>query len=476
MTAWFSHRSRRTFLRGLVVLGVVAGVVWLPATVFAHPLGNFSVNVSAEIGISAGEVHIEHVVDLAEIPTVQITPEIDVDDDGTLSEEELSAWAWSTARELVPDLTLAVDDDPVTLSVVSSTARLRPGQGGLSILRLGSTFGGSIPARGELSFHDDTFADRVGWREITAVADEGAALVRSSVPDRSVTDGLRLYPRDLLTSPLDVRGAFVVFEAGATASSGERADVPAAPDERAGGAAAPLVDLVTSHGPFMLLGLLLAFAIGALHAIGPGHGKTMMAAYIVGSGGRLRHAVAIGGTVAALHTVSVLGLGAVVLVASEVFPPERIYPWLTLGSGVIACCLGAGLLARRISARRTARLQGNDHSHEHHHATASTERLLSWRGIAAISVAGGILPSPTALVALLGSIALDRAPYGLALVAAFSFGLAAALVVVGVVALRAGAIVSRRWSRRSTALVPVLSASTIAVTGVALAVRGLAQL
>ena len=475
MTARFSHRSRRTLLRGLVVLGVVAGVVWLPATAFAHPLGNFSVNVSAEIGISAGEVQIEHVVDLAEIPTVQITPEIDVYDDGTLSEEELSAWAWLMANELIPDLTLAVDDDPVTLSVVSSTARLRPGQGGLAILRLGSTFGGSIPARGELSFHDETFADRVGWREITAVAVGGAALVRSSVADRSVTDGLRLYPRDLLTSPLDVRGAFVVFEAGTTGSSGERADIPAAPDERAGVAAAPLVDLVTRHGPFMLLGLLLAFAIGALHAIGPGHGKTMMAAYIVGSGGRLRHAVAIGGTVAALHTVSVLGLGAVVLVASEVFPPERIYPLLTLGSGVIACCLGAGLLARRISARRAARLQGNDHPHEHHHATASTERLLSC-GIAAISVAGGILPSPTALVALLGSIALDRVPYGLALVAAFSFGLAAALVVVGVVALRAGAIVSRRWSRRSTALVPVLSASTIAVTGVALAVRGLAQL
>jgi nickel/cobalt transporter (NicO) family protein len=475
MTAWLSHRSRRAMLRGLVVLGVVAGVVSLPATALAHPLGNFSVNVSAEIRISAGEVQIEHVVDLAEIPTVQTTPEIDVDEDGTLSEEELSAWAWSTARDLVPDLTLAVDDEPVTLSVVSATASLRPGQGGLSILRLGSTYGGSTPSRGELSFHDDTFAERVGWREITAVADDGAALVRSSVPDRSVTDGLRVYPRDLLTSPLDVRGAVVVFEAGTTTSDSERANVPA-PDGPAGVAAAPLVDLVTRHGPFMLLGLMLAFAIGALHAIGPGHGKTMMAAYIVGSGGRFRHAVAIGGTVAALHTVSVLGLGAVVLVASEVFPPERIYPWLTLGSGVIACCLGAGLLARRISARRAARRHGDDHPHEHHHLAASTERVLSWRGIAAISVAGGILPSPTALVALLGSIALDRVPYGLALVAAFSFGLAAALVVVSVVALRAGAIVSRRWSRRSTALVPVLSASTIAVTGVALAVRGLAQL
>jgi nickel/cobalt exporter len=407
---------------------------------------------------------------------VQITPEIDVDEDGTLSEEELSAWAWSTARELVPDLTLAVDDDPVTLSVVSSTARLRPGQGGLSILRLGSTFGGSIPARGELSFLDDTFAGRVGWREVTAVADDGAALVRSTVPDRSVTDGLRLYPRDLLSSPLDVRGAVVVFQAGTTTSGGERADVSAAPDGRAGVAAAPLVDVVTRHGPFMLLGLLLAFAIGALHAIGPGHGKTMMAAYIVGSGGRLRHAVAIGGTVAALHTVSVLGLGAVVLVASDLFPPERIYPWLTVGSGVIACCLGAGLLVRRISARRATRRRGNDHPHEHHHLNASAGRVLSWRGIAAISVAGGILPSPTALVALLGSIALDRVPYGLALVAAFSVGLAAALVAVGVLALRADAIVSRRWSRRSTALVPVLSASTIAVTGIALAVRGLGQL
>jgi nickel/cobalt exporter len=474
MTARFSHR--RALLRGLVALGVIAGVALWPATASAHPLGNFSVNVSAEIRVSAGEVRVEHVVDLAEIPTVQLTPEIDVDEDGILSAGELSAWASSTARELVRDLTLAVDGEPVTLSVVSATARLRPGQGGLSILRLGSTFAGPIPARGELSFHDDTFADRVGWREITAVAEDGAVLVRSSVPARSVTDGLRVYPRDLLASPLDVREAVVVFEAGTTASGGERAGVAAVPDAPVGAAAAPLVDLVTRRGPFMLLGLLLAFAIGAMHALGPGHGKTMMAAYVVGSGGRLRHAVAIGGTVAALHTISVLGLGAIVLVASDVFPPERIYPWLTLGSGLIACCLGGGLLARRIRARRAARRNGDDHGHDHEHPVVSWGRVLSWRGIAAISVAGGILPSPTALVALLGSIALDRVAYGLGLVAAFSVGLAAALIVVGVVALRAGAVVSRRWSRRSTALVPVLSASTIAVTGLALAVRGLAQL
>jgi ABC-type nickel/cobalt efflux system permease component RcnA len=191
----------------------------------------------------------------------------------------------------------------------------------------------------------------------------------------------------------------------------------------------------------------------------------MMAAYIVGSGGRLRHAVAIGGTVAALHTVSVLGLGAVLLVPSEVFPPERIYPWLTLGSGVIACCLGAGLLARRISARRAARRRGTTTR------TSTTTRLprrndfCRGEGSRRSRFPAGSFLRRRRSSPLLGSIALDRVPYGLALVAAFSFGLAAALVVVGVVALRAGAIVSRRWSRRSTALVPVLSASTIAVTG-----------
>jgi ABC-type nickel/cobalt efflux system permease component RcnA len=176
-----------------------------------------------------------------------------------------------------------------------------------------------------------------------------------------------------------------------------------------------------------------------------------------------------------MHTASVLALGFVVLTAGELVAPERVYPWLGLGSGLLAFGLGAGLLVRRIG-EWGARAEPAD-AHEHPHASAMPDgRILSRRAMAALSMAGGILPSPTALVVLLASMALGRVAYGLALLAAFSLGLAAALVVVGIVALRARDAVSRRMSSRFARALPVASASVIATMGLVLSVRGLAQI
>jgi ABC-type nickel/cobalt efflux system permease component RcnA len=250
-------------------------------------------------------------------------------------------------------------------------------------------------------------------------------------------------------------------------------------------------DLVERSGPLMLVALLLAAGFGAVHALGPGHGKTLMAAYLVGGGGRIRQAVAVGGAIALMHTASVLALGFVVLTATRVFAPERVYPVLGLASGVLALGLGAGLLVVRLG-RWGDRANADGHSHgpdEHHHAHAPDEdhhghahphvaegSVLSRRGLTALAVAGGILPSPTALVVLLASVAVHRIAYGLALIAAFSLGLAAALVGVGVLALGARDLVARRLSGRVARLVPVLSALVIATLGLVLTVSGASQL
>lgn len=250
----------------------------------------------------------------------------------------------------------------------------------------------------------------------------------------------------------------------------------------------------------MLVALLLAFGFGALHALGPGHGKSLMAAYLVGAGGRARHAVAVGGSVAVMHTASVLALGFVVLTVTEVFAPERVYPWLGLVSGLIAFALGAGLLVSRLGgwserdpvhlhdhryrgsapvsthsdATRAGRTPSN--AHGHHHAVPGLFEPISRRSLTALAVAGGMLPSPTALVVLLAAVAVDRVAYGLALIGAFSLGLAAALVAVGIVALRARDVVAGRMSGRTAGLVPVLSAASIALLGFALTLRGFTQI
>src|SRR5262245_13380475 len=466
--------------RAMLFVGIVAAMVLAPALAVAHPLGNFTINRYAGIELTPGQLRIEYVVDMAEIPTVQVRPEMDADGDGRVTGAELAAWAARTAPDLMARLRPEIGGGDVALEVVSATARFRPGQGGLDILRLEATFAGPAPTGGRLSFADTNFADRIGWREVTAVGADGTALVSSPVPARSVSDALLSYPQDLLSSPLDVTTATVSFRPGESVVAGVSVPVTAggARPDVTGGAFAGLVGRT---GPMMAVALLLALGFGALHALGPGHGKTLMAAYLVGAGGRVRHAVAVGGSVAVMHTASVLALGFVVLTLTEVFAPERVYPWLGLASGMIALGLGATLLVARLGrwGRSSTdgdgdhdRARGHDHVHGHDHPHAEP---LSRRGLMALAVAGGILPSPTALVVLLAAIALGRLAYGLALIGAFSLGLAGALVVVGIAALRARDALSKRVTGRAARLVPVLSAASIAVLGLVLTLRGVAQ-
>ena len=470
--------------RALVLAGVVAAVLSAPATAIAHPLGNFTVNRYAGIELTPDEVRIDYVLDLAEIPTVQVRPEIDADADGTVTDAERAAWAARTAPTLLANLTLTVDGRPVPLDVVSSSMRFRPGQGGLDILRLEATFAGPVASTGELAFADANFADRIGWAEVTAAGADGTAVAGSSVPARSVSNALLSYPQDLLSSPLDVHEATLSFHPGTSAPAAASTDGASASGARPDVTGGAFAGLVGRTGPFMLVALLLAFGFGALHALGPGHGKTLMAAYLVGAGGRARHAVAVGGSVAVMHTASVLALGFVVLTLTEVFAPERVYPWLGLASGLIAFALGASLLVARLGSWSGGRTDPEHHhphedgstAHGHAHPHPVPSRPLSRKSLTALAVAGGMLPSPTALVVLLAAVALDRIAYGLALIGAFSIGLAAALVVVGLIALRARDVVAGRMSGRTARLVPVLSAASIALLGLVLTFRGFVQI
>lgn len=472
---------RAASLRHALPVLVVAGVLLLPAAASAHPLGNFTINTSAAIEISPGEVRIGYVVDMAEIPTVQARAELDANGDDEISAVERSTWASATAAGLADGLLLEVDGNGTPLVLREASASLLPGQGGLEVLRLDATFVADVEAdRATIAFEDANYDSNVGWREVSATGIDGARVLTADVPATSPTDGLRSYPEGLLSSPLDVRTATVTFAPGdVVAGASDPGDATSSRPSVAGGA---LADLVDRTGGLMLVALAIAFGFGAVHAVGPGHGKTLMAAYLVGSNARTRQAVAIGAAVATMHTASVLILGVVVLGTTSVLAPERVYPWLGVGSGVIAVALGATLLVRRLGRwsdpgadPHTAHAHGSGHDHAHAHPPVDAP-LLSRRGLLGLAVAGGILPSPSALVALLASIAVGRAVYGLALIAAFSAGLASALVVVGIVAMRARDAVQRRMSRPFVRLIPVASASAIVVVGLALTVNGLAQL
>jgi len=234
--------------------------------------------------------------------------------------------------------------------------------------------------------------------------------------------------------------------------------------------------------------VLLAVALGAAHALAPGHGKTVMAAYLVGLRGTLGQAVTIGATVTVAHTAGVLILG-LVLSTTRAVASERVYPWLGLGSGLLLAAVGVGLLARA----RPGHGDGHPRDHGHHHGHGHPHLHgdghppagppLGRRGLVALGLAGGLVPSPSAVVVLLGGIALGRAWFGVALVLAYGLGMAATLTGVGLLLARLRTRLDRRLHlpagsllTRLGRLLPAATASVIVLVGLALAIQGASRL
>lgn len=456
----------------------------------AHPLGNFTVNHHAAIEVAGDTTYVHAVLDLAEIPTVQ-------------HGEKVRRPAY--AATLAHALQLELDGRPAPLTVVSRRLTEREGAGGLKTLRLDVVYRAAGSGT-RLSFRDTSFPDTIGWREITISARDGARISVASVPSTSRSDALRRYPKELLRSPLDVRGAEATVAPGDATGHPPSIDRTAAPAHTGGGFES-LVRRGDLSAGVVLLSLLIAAFWGAAHALTPGHGKALVAGYLIGTRGRPRDAVLLGATVTVTHTIGVFALGLVTLALSEFIVPETLYPWLTLVSGLLVVAVGASVLVHRVRSggwhqhthdADDGQHHGHhgehdhaddlhshghhSHGHEHHHhggdrphghVHGSDDRLTR-RGILGVGVAAGMLPCPSALVVLLGAIALHRVGFGLALIVAFSLGLAATITAIGlVVVLARGQL--RRWSFDGPVVraLPALSAVVILGVGVVLTVRAI---
>jgi len=204
------------------------------------------------------------------------------------------------------------------------------------------------------------------------------------------------------------------------------------------------------------------------HALSPGHGKTIVTAYLVGQRGTPRHAALLGLVVTATHTVGVFALGAVTLLLSRFIVPETLYPWLNFTSGVLVVLIGASVLRSRWRHSR-AHTHGHDHHHHHDH-----EDGLSWRSLVAVGVSGGLLPCPSALVVLLAAITLHRVAFGMLLVVAFSAGLALTITGIGLAAVLArGAFRRVSFDGRVVSLLPTVSALVIVAAGLVMTLHAL---
>lgn len=483
----------RRSVRHLGSVGAVAAIIGLwPATpASAHPLGNFTVNVYGGIVVQPDAIVVDYVVDMAEIPAFRERREIDRNLDDRVDEGESLAYRDATCAVLADGLRVRVGGAPVPLASTDVHALAFPaGTGGLTTLRLGCRLRGAIETIDRevaIAYTDRNFPDALGWREVTAIGDL-MTLSGSDVPEVSISDRLTDYPR--IDLPLDVRQATAaVIPGGPALASLPRPGVDTVASSsignRDGGLLASLIGRDEITPALVAAMVAIALGIGALHALGPGHGKTLIAGYLVGAGGNARHAVGVGAAVSVMHTASVLTLGLLVLSAERLFAPERIYPVLGLASGAIALVLGTSLLVSRTRAiahgngRRHPHPHGRRHDHgiRHDHPDPGPgDAPLSRRGLLALAFSGGILPSPSALVVLLASVSLGRTALGLTLIAAFSVGLAGALIGVGVLSLKARDVAERRLASGAARFLPVASAAAIAAMGLFLAVRGATQL
>ena len=317
-----------------------------------------------------------------------------------------------------------------------------------------------------MRLHDGTFAGRAGWKAIVVVPGTGTA-VRSSVPAEDPTARPAPLPAGAPAQPAraargDVRRARRQRHGDRPARRRRRHDH----DPRPLGPTASPALLVPGAGLSLLL-LAAAFGWGAVHALSPGHGKAMVAAYLVGTRGTPRHAVALGLAVTVTHTIGVFALGVVTLALSEHVVPEDLYPWLNLVAGLLVAVVGASLLRRRLRERRRERGRGGG-------TTITTRSAITWRGLAAMGVSAGIVPCPSALVVLLAAIAQHRVGLGLVLIVAFSAGLAATLTALGLAVVWSGRALTRiRVPGRAVAALPTASALVIVAVGCLLTVRAL---
>ena len=482
--------------RGAVLAALAAILLVAGATgAAAHPLGNFTVNTSSGLRVGPDRLEVDYVVDMAEIPTFQTRQAIDADHDGKIAAGEAAAWRDRECPRLASGLRATVDGQALTLTASGSALSFPEGVGGLDTLRLECALAAPLPAARaggrSLSYADGNHQGRVGWREVTAVGDR-VTLESADVPTTSTSARLTAYPEDQLSSPLDQRTASLRFHPGGPPAPAGGTGAPEAAArggvDQATAAFTALVGERSLSPGFAVVALLLAVGLGAAHALAPGHGKTVMAAYLVGLRGTLGQAATIGATVTLTHTAGVLLLG-LVLTTSRAVASERVYPWLGLGSGLLLTAVGIGLLVRaRSGHHRHPHGHGHDHEHPQGHDHGHGDpvpggRPLGRRGLVALGLAGGLVPSPSAVVVLLGGIALGQAWFGVALVLAYGLGMAATLTGVGLLLAHLRTRMDRRLHipagsllARASRLLPAATASVIVVVGLALAANGAAQL
>ncbi|HTB14960.1 MAG TPA: hypothetical protein VK752_25485 [Bryobacteraceae bacterium] len=479
----------------------------------AHPMGNFSVSHFTRFDVQKKSVQITYVLDLAEIPTYQLMRDWNLDPsaDAKIPQETLNEKGKLQAEAWLKNLTFTSNGATLIPTLESTKIKLSDGAGGMHVSRIESSLR-LKNVQGKLAFEDRNYPERAGWKEIVIASSDNTPIIQASQSGNDRSKALTEYPADpTLTPPQDLRASIewhveapvivtkiVPIEQPTAPVTQAATPAPSATPKPVAGEVTKgdyLSRMLSQHDiPFnvMLIGIAVAFAFGALHAKSPGHGKTMVAAYLVGSRGTMKQAAFLGGMVTLTHTISVFILGLVTLAFAKYLAPEKLVTWLGVASGISIILIGATLFYKRLRTLNKAKAHAHHHHHHHHdHAHPHThphthdhhhhdhdhgphghshvpEGEVSLKSLIALGASGGMVPCPSALVLLLISISLGHVGLGLLLLVSFSLGLAGVLMAIGMMV-----IYAKKWlpdpvktsQHPAFRLIPVLSAFVIVCIG-----------
>jgi len=432
----------------------------------AHPLGNFTINHLAKIDVKHTMLRVRYVLDIAEIPTFQIMNARA----GQWTSRAMQAWAAGQAQYVNSALHISANGTPVSLHVQRASARLRPGAGGLPILYWVGEFESPLkPHRTyAIAVQDTVYVDRrIGWKDIVVGS--------QSEP----THELQRYPSALIGTPQRVTAAtFTVAPGGAVSSIHQDSDTQ--PTISSGSSIMRptlLSDMFARPNQtpaLILLTLLAAFGLGALHAIEPGHGKALLAFTLVGARATNKQALTLAGSLTFAHTFGVLLLG-LALFAFAGFVSESVYPWITVVSGAAIAFIGARTLSVTLSLSKGDPAITPGAAHEHAHSVPGSQPLRFSNAVWA-AMSGGVAPCPAAIVVLLAALRLHHVGYGMLLIVVFSIGLASVLSGLGLLVVHGAAWISQRSAyARFAAYGPLLTATVISIIGAVTLAQGLTQ-
>lgn len=532
-------RLRRTWISSglmLTLLSVWPGVD--RADTVASLLGDFTINQYCGLKLASDALDVHYVVVFGQLPALRELHLADADGNGVTTQAERDAYVGTLVHGIADGFLLRVNGAQTPLHATRWTSSLPTEQGGFS-LRIDVDFSAVLPeaaadAPRNLEFSNQNYPGRIGWHEIVVEPAPGVSVFDTNAYGTSLTNGLADALQSLpAAGPLDERTVHLSFGSGNPPHARLLTGRPGSGGVQAAEASASGGNYITRHTRQLVaaisapkvsprvavLALLGALLLGAVHALSPGHGKTIVGAYLIGSRGTPRHAAFLGLTVTITHTLGVFALGFATLYASRFIVPERLFPILSLLSAVLVLGMGIALLVQRARFARVALSAGSApvttfhpiapatiapmaptlggtrgfiyaptaqqpdatmHSHgggpmHSHLPPGAGGEKISFRSLLALGISGGLVPCPSAMVLLLAAVALNKTAYGIVLVVAFSVGLAITLMLVGLAFIYARNRLSRQGARRSrwSDLLPVMSAAAITLVGIALCVAAM---